>query len=68
MTQRTAAKHVQTTDESSQGFSLADEADGLRAWTSDELFQELLTRSADDAPALRRMQEDILKALVAASF
>jgi hypothetical protein len=66
VTQQTAAKHVQTPDESLSGFFLADEADGLGAWTSEQLFQEVLQRSADDAPVLRRMQETILKALLAA--
>ena len=66
MTQQTAAKHVQTADESLRGFFLADEADGLGDWATDQLFTEVLQRSADDAPALRRMQETLLKVLLAA--
>ncbi len=66
MTQQTAVKHVQTPDESLRAFFLEDEEDGLRAWTTEQLFQEVLQRTADDAPALRRMQETILKALLAA--
>ncbi len=66
MTPQTAVKHVQTPDESLRVFCLADEEDGLRDWTSDQLLQEVLQRSADDAPALRRMQETVLKALLAA--
>ena len=66
MSQQTAAKLVQTRDESLSGFFPADEEDGLSAWTSDQLLQEVLRRTADDAPALRRMQETVLKALLAA--
>ena len=66
VTQQTAAKDVQTTDESLKGFFLTDEADGLGDWTTDRLFTEVLQRSAGDAPALRRMQDIILRALLAA--
>ncbi len=66
VTQQSAAKHDQTADESLKGFFLADEAGGLGDWTTDQLFTEVLQRSADDAPALRRMQDTLLKALLAA--
>jgi hypothetical protein len=63
----TEAKPIQKADESLQGFFLADEARGLSAWTTEELFTEVLQRSADDAPALRRMHHVLLEALLAAS-
>ena len=66
VTQQSAAKHDQTADESLKGFFLADEAGGLNDWTTDELFTEVLQRSADDAPALRRMQDTLLKVLLSA--
>jgi hypothetical protein len=64
--QQTRAKHAQTANESWRGFFLEDEADGVGAWSTDQLFTEVLQRSADDAPTLRRMQENILQALLAA--
>lgn len=67
MIQQTEAKHVQTADESLRGFFPADEAEGLSSWTTDQLFTEVLSRSADDATALRRMHSVLLEAILAAS-
>jgi hypothetical protein len=66
MTQQTAAKHVQTAEDSLRGFFPADETGGLSAWNTDELFQEVLNRSADDLGAIERMRHMMLRATLAA--
>jgi hypothetical protein len=66
VTPETGAKHAQKTEDALRGIFLADEADGLGAWNTDQLLEEVLQRSAGDAPALQRMQEIILRALLAA--
>ncbi len=65
--------YPQTADEPWQAFFFARElgaeviaANSLDAWTTDELLTELLTRSADDAPALRLMQGRMIEALITA--
>lgn len=42
------------------------EAMGLDAWTTEQLLAEVVQRSAEDPPALRRMQGDVLQALLTA--
>jgi hypothetical protein len=37
---------------------------GLDAWTTDQLFAEVLERSAEDTPALRLMQSTVLQSLL----
>lgn len=63
VTRQTEAKNPATTSERPRGFYPA--ADGLSHWTTDQLLEEILQRRANDAPALRRMQESILRALFA---
>lgn len=46
--------------------SVAIVAGDLHGWTSDELFAEVLTRRASDAPALRVMQGSTVRALLTA--
>jgi hypothetical protein len=65
--------HPQTADEPWQAFFFARElgaeitvATSLDACTTDELLTEVLTRSADDAPALRLMQGRMIEALITA--
>lgn len=41
-------------------------ASNLDGWTSDQLFAEAVGRRADDAPALRLMQDTLLRAFLTA--
>ncbi len=77
MTQQTPSQgmepYPQTTDEPWQAFFFARElgaeiavATSLDAWTTVELLTEVLMRSADDAPALRRMHGRMIEALITA--
>ncbi len=65
--------YPQTADEPWQAFFFARElgaeiavANGLDAWTTDELLDEALQRSAEDALALRLMQGRMIEALITA--
>ncbi len=65
--------YPQAADEPWQAFFFARElgaeitvATSLDAWTTDELLAEVLTRSAGDAHALRRMQGRMIEALITA--
>ena len=66
MIQQTAAKRVQAAEESLRGLFAADETGSLSAWSADELFQEVLNRSADDLGAIERMRHMMLRATLAA--
>ena len=80
MTQQTRIQDIEPSlaavDESWQGFFFAGDpakegagravANSLDAWATDQLFGEVLERSANDAPALRRMQGIVLQALLTA--
>ena len=65
--------YPQTADEPWQAFFFARElgaeitvATSLDACTTDELLTEVLTRSADDAHALRHMHGRMIEALITA--
>ncbi len=65
--------YLQTADEPWQAFFFARElgaeiavANGLDAWTTDELLTEVLTRSAGDPHALRHMHGRMIEALITA--
>ena len=48
------------------GAYCADRPSNLDGWTGNELLTEALKRSEGDAPALRLMQDVMLRALLAA--
>ncbi len=65
--------YPQAADEPWQAFFFAPElgadrtvASGLDSWTTDELLDEVLLRSVEDAPALRLMHRRTLEALLVA--
>jgi hypothetical protein len=70
---RNPEPHVALNEDSWQAFFLAPElgpggtaVNGLETWPTDHLLTEVLRRRADDAPALRLMQRDVLQALLIA--
>lgn len=72
-TPQTTDHYPQTADEPWQAFFFAREvsengaaANSLDAWTTDELLDEALQRSAVDARALRLMHRRTLEALLVA--
>ncbi len=72
-TPQTTDHYPQAADEPWQAFFLDPElgpertvASGLDAWTTDELLDEVLLRSAEDRPALRVTHRRTLEALLVA--
>lgn len=63
---QTEARQAQKADPSLQGFYPADESDGLSGWTTDQLLEEVLRRSAHDLRAMERMRHMMLRASLAA--
>jgi hypothetical protein len=58
---RDTGKTLRIAEEPATGANAAGDLDG---WTGDELFAEVLARSAGDPPALRLMGGGILRALL----
>jgi hypothetical protein len=63
---RTEAKQAQKADRSLLGFFPLDEVDGLSSWTTDQLLEEVLRRSAHDLGAMERMRHMMLRASLTA--
>jgi hypothetical protein len=58
-----ASEALRPADLPEAGVTVANNLDG---WTTDELFAEAVGRRADDAPALRLMQDTLLRAFLTA--
>ena len=65
MTRETGAQHTRGDEEPWQALFSTGEANGLNAWTTEQLLTEVLSRNTGDAPALRSMQARGLWALLA---
>jgi hypothetical protein len=66
MTRETVAQRTDSEEEPWQALFSSGEGNGLNAWTTEQLLNEVLIRNTGDAPALRSMQARGLLVLLAA--